>query len=187
MYRQVGFSLRSYPACSEGLELPTLDPHFTGIPQTPGVAYPQLAPPLSIYPACSGGRVSSSWTRTSRLSRVLRESRSLNLDPNFGANPDAPRIAYPQVEPSLGSYPTCSEGLVPLILDHQFGAIPPAPRVVYPQLAPPRQSYPTCSEGRVSSTCFCVSEVSRMLQQSSTLNLYPHFGAIAQAPTVLYP
>merc|ERR1712102_207590 len=162
-YSQVGPSLQSYPACSEG-RIPSsctltselsrvlrgsntlkLYPHFGAIPHAPRVEYPQVGPSLRSYPACSEGRIPSSWTLTSEISRMLRGSNTLKLDPHFGAIPHAPRVEYPQLGPSL-------------------------------------RSCPACSEGRIPSTWTLTSELSRMLRGSKTLNLDPHFGAIPHAP-----
>merc|ERR1712034_203182 len=187
-YPQLGPSLRSYPACSEG-RIPStwtltselsrmlrgsntlkLGPHFGAIPHALRVEYPQLGPSLRSYPACSEGRIPSTWTLTSELSRMLRGSNTLKLDPHFGAIPHAPRVEYPQVGHSLRRYPACSEGRIPstwtltlelsrmlrgsntLKLDTHFGGIPHAPRVEYPQLGPSLWSYPACSEGRIPSS-----------------------------------
>merc|ERR1712215_313398 len=155
---QLGPSLRSHPACSEG-RIPSswtltselsrmlrgsqtlkLDPHFGAPPHAPRVEYPQVGPSLRSYPACSEGRVPSSWTLTSELSRRVRGSNTLKLDPHFGAIPCAPGVEYPQVGPSL-------------------------------------RSYPASSEGRIPSTWTLTSELSHVLRESNTLKLDPHFGA----------
>ena len=220
---QIAFLLRSYSACSESRvpseyiltseparmyrESRTLKmyPQFRAIPQAPRVVHPQVGPPLRSYPECQKGRVPSNWAPTSELSLMLRGSRTLKLDPHFGARPRAPRVVYPQGVPSFRSYPACSEGRVPskctltsgldpmiresctLKLDPHFGAIPHAPRVAYPQGGPSVRSYPARTEGSVPSRWTLTSELSLMLRGLCTLKLDPHVGAIPHAPRVAYP
>ena len=104
-----------------------LDPHFGAIPHAPRVEYPQVGPSLQSYPAFSEGRVPSRLDLTSELSHVLRGSRTLKLDPRFGAIPHPPRVAYRQVGSSLRSYPACPEGRVHSSLP-VFSELPRKPR-----------------------------------------------------------
>ena len=70
------------------------------------------------------------------LSRMLRRSCTLILNPHFGALPHAPRVMRPHTTPALRSLPACSEGVCALELRSHFSAVPHASRVAYPQLAP---------------------------------------------------
>ena len=170
-----------------------LGPHSGSIPHAPRAEYPQAGPSLRRYPTCSEDRIPSSWTLTSELSHMLRESKTLNVDPHFRALPHGPRVEYPQLGPSLRSYPACSEDRIPsrwtltfevsrmlrgsntLNLDPLFGAVPHAPRVEYPQLGPSLRSSPACSDGRVPSIFTLTSELFRVHGGSYTLNLFSHF------------
>ena len=94
VYPQVGPSLRSYSACSEG-------------------PVPSNWTLTSVISRMPENRAPSSWALPSELARMLRGSRTLKLAPHFGAISHAPRVAYPLVGPLFRSDSECFGGRVP--------------------------------------------------------------------------